>query len=71
MSAQQKLTFHPTLDILEDRYLLAAGLGHGLHLGHLPQGNHLGQHEQHHNNGLHVGQHMGHHRHGQGAPTGG
>jgi hypothetical protein len=67
MSAKKNATFRPTLDVLEDRCLLAAGLGHGLHLGHRPHSNnglHLGQHHQHHNNGLHLGQHKQHHNNG-------
>jgi hypothetical protein len=68
MSAKQKATFRPTVDVLEDRCLLAAGLGQGLHLGQRPHSNnglHLGQHKHHSNNGLHLGQHKVHHNHGQ------
>jgi hypothetical protein len=75
MSAKQKASFRPTLDVLEDRCLLAAGLGHGLHLGHLAHSNnglHLGKghglngHHGHH--GLHLGKGHGHnhgHHNGQ------
>ena len=72
MSAKKNVTFRPTLDVLEDRCLLAAGLGHGLHLGHRPHHNnglHRGQHHHaapmdHGNNGLHLGQHKQHHNNG-------
>jgi hypothetical protein len=60
MSARQNVSFRPTLDVLEARCLLAAGLGHGLALGHRPHSNnglHLGQHKHHHNHGHHNGQH--------------
>jgi hypothetical protein len=56
-----RLPVRPTLEVLEDRCLLATGLGHGLHLGHRRHSNdglHLGQHEYHDNHGHHNGQGM-------------